>query len=190
MLNLISMTAAGALAQLTHTRWALPVLAHVASNGGCKFVTLSRKLGASPASLRRALDRLDELGLVIANPGYGHPMRPEYVLGPVGERTEGLSLSLLEWIEKDGLADELLKKWQLPVLVVLGSDACRFGEIRSGLLATPRAVTLALKSHGASGLISREVVDGYPPVPWYSASARGLVGREPARLLGEVLAAR
>ncbi|MFK7930080.1 MAG: winged helix-turn-helix transcriptional regulator [Myxococcota bacterium] len=183
------MSAASALSELTHNRWALPVLAHVAQHGGCKFVTLSRRLGAAPASLRRALHRLGELGLVIRNPGYGHPMRPEYVLGPVGERTEGLASSLLQWIEADGLSDELLKKWQLPVLVGLGSEPCRFGEIRRGVPATPRAVTLALKSHGALGLVSRHIIGDYPPVPLYAVTGRGRVGRAPALQLGRVLAA-
>jgi DNA-binding HxlR family transcriptional regulator len=186
-----SPAAAGSLSELTHHRWALPVLAHVAGHGGCKFVTLSRRLQIPPASLRSALDRLQALELVVRNPGHGHPMRPEYVLGPVGERVDGLPQDLVAWLDKGGFGGELLKKWQLPVLVALGPDTDRFSEVRSRLPgASPRAVALALKSTAALGLVSRDVDgDRFPPVPIYAATSRALPGREPARLLGEILAA-
>ena len=179
---------ASALSQLTHSRWALPALAYVAQHGGCKFVTMSRQLGAPPGSLRRALERLGTLGLVVRNPGYGHPMRPEYILGPVGERSAGLPAALLQWAARDGVADEVLKKWQLPVLVSVGPERARFHEIQHGLPVTARALSLALKSHHTLGLLEREVEASFPPVPRYSLTAQGLAGRAPALRLGEILA--
>lgn len=184
-------SAAAALAQLTHSRWALPILATVAQLGGCKRVTLTHRLGVSAASLNRALDRLAALGLVIRNPGYGHPLRPEYVLGPVGARADVLPAEILAWSATVDDADQILKKWQLPVLVALTPDARRFGEVRQQMpRATPRAVTLALKSNAALGLISRVIEPGYPPIPQYTPTQLALPGREPARLLGELLAAQ
>ena len=179
------------LSELTHHRWALPVLAHVADQGGAKFVTLSRQLRVSPPSLTRALVRLQLLGLVVRNPGYGHPMRPEYVLGSVGERANGLPQAIVEWIHKGGLERELLKKWHLPVLLALGPHTHRFGEVRGRLPgASPRALALALKGNASLGLVDREVDQTrYPPVPLYTSTMRAAPGREPARLLGEVLAA-
>ena len=184
-------TAAVALSQLTHNRWALPVLARVAQDGGCKLVTLRHHLGASHANLTRALLGLEALGLVIPNPGYGHPMRPEYVLGPVGLCVHELPGAIVAWTKRIEATDQLLKKWQLPVLVALGSEVCRFGEVRSQIRpATPRAVTMALKCHASYGLVAREVQQGYPPIPLYQVTALAKAGCEPATLLGELLASQ
>lgn len=181
--------AAAALARVTHNRWALPVLAYMAQAGGSKFVTLSRRLGASPASVKRALVRLGELDLVVRNPGRGHPMRPEYVLGATGERTARLAAELMAWSEAEQPGGQLLKKWQLPVLVAADPQA-RFGWVRGQLpSATARAVAMALKAHANSGLIDRAVDPGYPPVPLYTPTARAGPGRAQARRLGELLAA-
>lgn len=181
---------ASALAHLTHNRWCVPVLAAVSRAGGCKFVTLSRQLGASPASVRRALTRLAELELVIPNPGYGHPMRPEYILGPLGERTGALSSELVLWAERDGFAAEVFKKWQLPLVVALGTRS-RFSELRGELAgASPRALALALKSQASLGLVRRDIESGYPPVPVYTPTALAREGQGPAGLLGALLLAR
>lgn len=180
-------TAAQALSELTHCRWALPVLALVGQRGGCKAVTLVQQLGVSPASLQRALARLDALDLVVRNPGYGHPLRPEYVLGTAGQRAAELPAELVAWTR--GLDPAVLKKWQLPVLVALGPDVQRFSQVRSQLPgASPRAVTLALKSHAGLGLVSRRIVDGYPPSPIYLPTSLALSGRAPAAHLGRLLA--
>lgn len=181
---------AAALAVLTHNRWALPVLGHIAEHRGAKFVTLSRQLGVAAPSLRRALDRLVGLGLVARNPGYGHPMRPEYVLGPWGAEVHGPARELLAWLRADALEAELLKKWHLPVLVALAPQPVRFGAVRAALPgATPRAVTLALKGTGALGLVAREVEAAYPPVPRYALTPRAAPGRAPAASLAQALAA-
>ena len=68
------------LPALLHHRWAVPILAVLHREKGAKFVTLGSRLGVSRDSLRRSLDRLTQQRLVRRNPGYGHPMRPEYVL--------------------------------------------------------------------------------------------------------------
>jgi len=183
-------SAAHALSRLTHHRWALPVLAHVTRHRGCKFVTLTRQLGVAPPGLKRALARLAELDLVVRNPGYGHPMRPEYVLGALGERAGALATEIDDWVQAAQLGGEVLKKWQLPVLAALEPDVQRFGAVRRVLpTATPRALTLALKGNAGLGLVARTVDVGYPPVPRYAPTRKASAGRAPARLLGEILAA-
>ena len=74
------------LVSLCHHRWTLPVLAEIERTRGSRFATLSGRLGAGGDSLRRTLRSLDHLGLVTRNPGYGHPLRPEYVFTPAGRR--------------------------------------------------------------------------------------------------------
>jgi len=67
------------LIELFHHRWSPPALALIAERRGARFVELQRGLGVGRDSLRRALDALVDQGLVRANEGYGHPLRPEYV---------------------------------------------------------------------------------------------------------------
>ena len=88
-----------ALARLTHRRWALPVLAELAAGGGCKLVWLERHVGAGRGPAKDAVSHLIELDLAKPNPGYGHPLRPEYVpteAGRAAGETAGRVLGLLE----------------------------------------------------------------------------------------------
>lgn len=180
--------AARALARLTHHRWCLLVLAHIAAQRGCKFVTLSRQLGVTPESLKRALLRLAELELVMRNPGYGHPMRPEYILGPRGGAVSDAAEALVAWIRRHALDDDVLRKWHLPVLLVVADGERRFGDVRTALPeATPRALTLALKGLASAGLLTRRVEDGYPPTPHYRITRRGAAARSPLEVLGTEL---
>src|SRR3954451_13536929 len=68
------------LIELFHHRWAAPALALLGQRGGARFVELQRRLDVGRESLRRALDALIAGGLARRNEGYGHPLRPEYVL--------------------------------------------------------------------------------------------------------------
>jgi DNA-binding HxlR family transcriptional regulator len=62
-------------------------------------VTLCRRTAAGGESVRRALAGLVARRLVSRNPGYGHPLRPEYVLTPAGARVAPACALLV-----DGLA--------------------------------------------------------------------------------------
>src|SRR3954451_17843391 len=72
------------LEALFHHRWAAPALALLDTRGAVRFVELQRKLGVGRESLRRAVDALIGLGYVRHNEGYGHPLRPEYVVTDSG----------------------------------------------------------------------------------------------------------
>ena len=157
------------LIELFHHRWAPPVLALLGERGGARFVELQRRLEVGRESLRRALDALVELGYVRRNEGYGHPLRPEYVLAPRGRAAAKLSAGVLA----AGATDTLLKKWSVPVLAELG-DERRFGELRGSLPGiSPRALALALRDLEAAGLVRREVRPTRPPSTSYRATARG-----------------
>ena len=153
------------LVDLCHHRWTIPVLAEIERTRGSRFATLGGRLGVSNESLRRTLRALEAEGLVTRNPGYGHPLRPEYVFTARGARLGPSARRLLGRLA--GHEEIGLKKWSLPVLAALGEPR-RFSEIGAALPeATPRALTLALKDLQAAGLVRRTVTDDYPPAVVY-----------------------
>ncbi|HKP17629.1 MAG TPA: winged helix-turn-helix transcriptional regulator [Gaiellaceae bacterium] len=157
------------LVSLFHHRWSPPTLALLAERGGARFVELQRKLGVGADSLRRALHGLIDLGYVRRNPGYGHPLRPEYLVTDAGREAGAACARLL----RAGDADLLLRKWSVPTLAQLG-EPLRFSELRAALPGvTPRALALALKDLEEARLVRREVVDSRPPSTLYRATARG-----------------
>jgi DNA-binding HxlR family transcriptional regulator len=157
------------LIQLFHNRWAAPVLA-LLSVRGRRVAELQGTLGAGRESLRRALTALAAAGLAAPNPGYGHPLRPEWVATDAGRSAGEICARLLADARH---RDLLLRKWSVPTLAAL-AEPRRFSELRSALQpVTPRALALALKDLEASGLVEREVVPGYPPTTTYRTTARG-----------------
>src|SRR5262245_47973361 len=76
------------LTVLFHRRWSVPILAELhrgdSHPGGSKFITLLNRLRISRDSLTATLGHLMHHDLVMRNPGYGHPMRPEYLLAEAG----------------------------------------------------------------------------------------------------------
>jgi len=175
------------LVELCHRRWSLPILAALAVSGGAKVVTLSNRLGASRAVVRATLEDLTEQDLVMANPGYGHPMRPETLLSPLGESAARPAVELLRALERREVVEAGLRKGSLPALAAVGAGAERFGEIR-GLLApvTARALAMSLKDLEEAGLIERTLLDESPPRAVYSATRAGSSALGP---LGRLLAA-
>ena len=163
------------LIALFHHRWAAPVLAELERQKGSRFAALVGILGLGRESLRRTLDGLIALGLVERNPGYGHPLRPEYKLTAAGAPVARRCRRLLDDVGEE--RELVLRKWSLPVLVALRS-AARFSELREELPGiTPRALALALKDLQAAGLVERVVdEDAHPPTVRYAAtdSARPL----------------
>jgi DNA-binding HxlR family transcriptional regulator len=174
------------LVALFHNRWSVPILAELHRQRGSRFVTLSRILGLSRESLRRTLATLIDGGLVGRNPGYGHPLRPEYVLTPAGARVASACRPLDDALRREGLRDVGLKKWSMPAVLALGEGPRRFSELREGLEGvSPRALALALKDLEGAGLVDRRVTDDYPPATVYRLTR---TGRPLVRLLRQISA--
>jgi DNA-binding HxlR family transcriptional regulator len=174
------------LIALFHNRWSVPILAELDRQRGSRFVTLSRILGLSRESLRRTLAALIDGGLVGRNPGYGHPLRPEYVLTSSGERIAAACRPLVERLRRGELEEVALKKWSMPVVYALVEGPRRFSELRDALEGvSPRALTLALKDLEAAGLVDRRVTNDYPPATVYRLTRSG---RPLATLLRQVTA--
>jgi DNA-binding HxlR family transcriptional regulator len=161
------------IAFLLHHRWALPLLAELDRSSGAKSITLQKRLGVGRDSLGRTLGALIEAGLVIRNPGYGHPLRPEYVLTARGRHLGPTCGQLQGLLATAGAEAVALCKWSLPVVLALGGRWSRFSELRGVLpQATPRALALALRRLESARLVERRVVDEHPPRTVYQLTPR------------------
>lgn len=159
---------------LVERRWNIPVLAALHEQSGAKFVTLANRLGAGRSSLSASLSYLIEQGFVRRNTGYGHPMRPEYLLTPAGEHIGAHCAALAKALRDDREQDLAYRKWTLPLVAAIGGELVRFRDLRDGLtLATPRAITLGLKSLLHERWAARSVIDDYPPGTGYRLLPRG-----------------
>ena len=147
------------------------MLAELHTRRGARFVELRNALDVPRDSLARTLAALAAAGLVARNPGYGHPLRPEYVLTRVGVPIAAASARLLT--ELDGLQDVGLRKWSMPVVRALSGSRRRFSELRDSLPGvTSRALALTLKDLQGAGLVERTVTDDYPPGTVYALTGR------------------
>ena len=160
------------LIELVHHRWSVPALALLQQQRGAKFITMVNMLGVSRDSLRRTLRALIAAELVVNNPGYGHPMRPEYVLTPRGQQIGSLALPLANALRKRSVT--VYKKWSLPTIAALAAMPRSFNALKRELgAASPRAVSLTLKDLEADGLVHRHVEETHPPTVSYQLSRSG-----------------
>lgn len=175
---------AARLAAVFHRRWKVSILAQLHAEHGSRFVSLAHRLGASEGALRVTLDEMIRDGLVTPNPGYGHPLRPEYILTPAGLAIAPACGRVDTLVRSLDLQGVLFKKWSMPVLYVVGRGPTRFSQVTQTLRdATDRAVAIALKDLSGAGVVDRRVEDGYPPTSAYLASR---VGRNLAGMLAEM----
>lgn len=157
------------LLPLTANRWAIPVLAHLRRQSGARFSVLLASLKPPRSSLAATLDLLIAQGLVCRNPGYGHPLRPEYLLTPVGCAVAGRCDRIVAAGEALNLGP--IGRWELPVIDRLGHDRAGFTALQRSLTPiTPRALQLCLDR-----MRRRELVDrtGLPQRPIYQLEAAG-----------------
>jgi DNA-binding HxlR family transcriptional regulator len=169
------MTNAKNLIPLLHSRWAMPVLAVLARDGGGRLVALQRGLRAPRESIRAVLALLTREGFITRNTGHGHPVRPEYIVSPAAARIAAACLQVEREFLAVGAADAAAAlgraKWPLPVLLAVHDGAARFSAMERALPGvTPRSLTLALKALETAGMLSRSVVPGHPPHTVYAAA--------------------
>lgn len=133
------------LLRLVQHRWNIPILRLLHDQGGAKFVTLTKQLNISRSALSASLKYLIDAQWVMRNPGYGHPLRPEYLLHPAAEQLAATCHQVMMIIEKRNEEAVALKKWSLPIVAVIGPDKLRFNELRVALgNPTARAITLGI----------------------------------------------
>lgn len=144
------------LAHLTHHRWSVPALVEIhRMGGGARVAELLHRLEGHRLAIHQAVDQLIEIGLLMPNPGHGHPLRPEYLLSERGHRVAEASTRVVSELEKLDAAEIGLRKWTLPTTLAIAQGANRFGEMRVLLVsATDRAISQCLGLMTDASLVS------------------------------------
>jgi DNA-binding HxlR family transcriptional regulator len=159
---------------LFHRSYAVPAIACLYAEQGAKFVTLVHRLGASRDTVSLTLKYLVGRGIVMKNPGYGHPMRPEYVLTAAGQRLGESCVRVVAAVDELDIAPVAFKKWPMPVVAAVGGGADRFSSLLGSLEGvTPRALTGALRDLSRIDVVERSVTASWPPHPRYVLARAG-----------------
>ncbi len=158
---------------LFHFRWNIPVIAELFALEGAKFITLVMKLGISRSVLSSTLKHLIKDGMVTPNPGYGHPLRPEYILTASGQKAAPFCQELVSSVHNQGEEHLLQSKWALPVFFAAGPGKVRFSELKTRLAPiTPRALSEEVKRLTEASYVSRNILVDFPPVSMYALTPR------------------
>ncbi len=178
----MSTPTADKLIRLFHRKWSVPMLAELSRGGGSRVVVLQNTLGASPAAVRQTLDHLISMNLATPNPGYGHPLRPEYILTEEGKAVADACARIQSSSDRLGLGGLVGRKWTLPILWTLNHEPLRFGEI-TGLARpiTDRALSQSLVQLQDAELVRVDLLDTRPPANLYGLARR-------ARAIADALA--
>jgi DNA-binding HxlR family transcriptional regulator len=142
--------------RLSSKRWLIAILAQMSANGGARFSVLERQLSISKSVLSNHVVALHKFGWLARNAGYGHPLRPEYVLTAEGRMMAAWCEHLEKQRRQAGLAQIALGRWSLPILFGLGGEWKRFTVLQRQLApVTPRALSLALQQLLETDLVDR-----------------------------------
>ena len=169
---------ASKLIALFRRKWSAGILAELARTGGTRVVVLRNRLGASPRAIASALEGLIQMGLIAPNPGYGHPLRPEYVLTPEGQAAAAACARIASSTARLGVPELPGYKWHLPILWTIGREPRRFREIAMRVTPiTDRALSQSLKLLTETELVRTSLLDVRPPATLYESTrrAKGLV---------------
>lgn len=158
---------------ITSKAWALPILSSLHDGIPGRQATLLAATGASRGAFAQSMEHLIDIGLLERNPGYGHPLRPEFRLTEPGFKAAAIAKKVRA-VSSDEDQDLLRRAWTLPVLTSLHSPR-HFNEIKRNLLTiTDRALSLSLKSLEARCWVQRSVSDATrPPRSIYCAVNTG-----------------
>lgn len=158
---------------ITSRAWALPILASLHAGVPGRQASLLTATGASRTAFAQSMEHLIEIGLLECNPGYGHPLRPEFRLTPLGQSVAELA-SNIQRVSKGDEKELLRRSWTVPVLTVLHKPS-QFTEIKRSLVTiTDRALSQSLRSLEEQQWVRRSVNGtARPPRPLYCAINTG-----------------
>lgn len=163
---------------ITSRAWALPILSSLYVGVAGRQAPLLAATGASRTAFGQSMDHLIEHGLLEINPGYGHPLRPEFRLTQLGKEAAAIADKIHRVSSQDD--QSLLRRaWTLPVLTSLKTPS-HFNDIKRNLhTITDRALSQSLKSMESRDWVHRSVDESArPPRSIYSAiNTGGMISR-------------
>lgn len=161
------------LVNITSRAWALPILSQLHLGVAGRQAPLLAATGASRTAFAQSMDHLIGLGLLERNPGYGHPLRPEFRLTALGVSAAALAHKIQN-ISSVEDRDLLRRSWTLPVLTSLYTPS-RFNDIKRIIPSiSDRALSQSLKGMEVRNWVCRRVDDrARPPKPIYEAVNTG-----------------
>lgn len=156
------------LVKLCSRSWALTTLGLMAGGVSGRVSPLAAAAGCGRTSMSASVEHLVGLGLLEKNPGYGHPLRPEYRLTSRGQAVAEWALELESIIKSDREKALLRNKWSLPLISCI-PDEVRYSDIRRQLVpVTDRALSSSLVRLADCRWISRKVAASMsPPIVSY-----------------------
>lgn len=162
-----------AFVNTTSRAWAIPILANLHAGVAGRQAPLLAATGASRTAFAQSMDHLISLGLLERNPGYGHPLRPEFRLTQPGVAAAALAHKV-QGVTAEDDQDLLRRSWTLPVLTVLHRPS-HFNDIKRNLRTiTDRALSQSLKTMEARHWVQRTVDEAArPPRSLYRAVNTG-----------------
>lgn len=157
----------------TSRAWAIPILASLHSGVAGRQAPLLVATGASRTAFAQSVDHLISIGLLERNPGYGHPLRPEFRLTELGDSAASLA-NKIHNVTADEDRALLRRSWTLPVLTALHGPS-HFNDIKRNLrTVTDRALSQSLKAMEGRNWVQRNVDEAArPPRSIYHAVNTG-----------------
>lgn len=157
----------------TSRAWAIPILSNLHAGVAGRQAPLLAATGASRTAFAQSMEHLISLGLLERNPGYGHPLRPEFRLTKLGISAAAIAHNI-QSITADEDQDLLRRSWTLPVLTTIHRPS-HFNDIKRNLpTITDRALSQSLKTLEVRNWVQRNVDEAArPPRSIYSAVNTG-----------------
>lgn len=171
------------IVNITSKAWALPILAKLHDGIPARQAALLLATGATRTAFRQSIDHLISIGLIERNPGFGHPLRPEFRLTQSGQVAAEMADEILSDLENEALV-LLRRSWTLPVLTTLRKPQ-QFATIKRSLGAiSDRALSQSLRGMESRQWIKRQVdIEARPPRPIYSSVNLGAVISDATRMV-------
>ncbi|WP_298922201.1 winged helix-turn-helix transcriptional regulator [uncultured Roseobacter sp.] len=157
----------------TSRAWAVPILAKLHAGIAGRQAPLLAATGATRTAFAQSMDHLISIGLLERNPGYGHPLRPEFRLTELGASAAAIA-NKIQRVTADEEQDLLRRSWTLPVLTAI-HEPSHFNDIKRNLRTiTDRALSQSLKTMESRRWVQRNVDEAArPPRSIYRAVNTG-----------------
>jgi len=157
----------------TSRAWAIPILSNLHAGIAGRQAPLLAATGATRTAFAQSMDHLISIGLLERNPGYGHPLRPEFRLTQLGASAAAIAHKI-QSVTADEDQDLLRRSWTLPVLTAIHRPS-HFNDIKRNLRTiTDRALSRSLKAMETRSWVQRSVDEAArPPRSIYRAMNTG-----------------